>query len=292
MSSNSQKVFFSPPSKKKKSLFKKRIENDSKSETSGADPSTPGESTVKYSKRSEEKQMSTDTLFSNLSHRPETPMTKSTMLSDIPYIERDFPKKIKNQTKVRIDGGTVSLYTPMMDIVNNKKLPEKTDIKCFWCRHSFTTPPLGLPLNWVPSTYEIKGEGSSFWRKKLTIKERKDIEKNKNRDPRNELIVNEYYEVEGIYCSMNCIRSEVEQTPGRKYKDSYMLLKDMYRRINGVIPGPNDIIPAPNWRLLKEYGGDMSIEHYRGTFTKCKYMDTHNIIRPVTRMYEKINLNK
>ena len=71
-----------------------------------------------------------------------------------------------------------------------------------------------------------------------------------------------------------------------------MLLRQLYKRIYGVFPGPKDITPAPSWRLLKEYGGDMNIIQYRESFVKCKYIDTHNIMRPVTKIYEKIDLNK
>ena len=36
----------------------------------------------------------------------------------------------------------------MRDAIQNEKLPEKTDICCFWCRHSFSTRPIGCPIHY------------------------------------------------------------------------------------------------------------------------------------------------
>ena len=278
-----KKDFFSPPARK--SVFKEKLE---KMSGGGGEKIKPN---IKYSTLSEEKYMTNDKLFSNLSQKPDEPITHSTMLSDIKYRERDFPKKMKNQTKLVYDSGFVEVYTPMIDIVNKKKLPERTDIKCFWCRHSFNTPPLGIPIKWVDSVCEIIGCSGLLSRKKVSTIERKNIENNSNKDPRIKLTVNEYYEVDGIYCSFNCMRAALIEKKNI-YKDSYLLLNNMYRKITGITPGPHDIVPAPSWRILKDYGGDMDIDNFRRTFSKFKYLDTKNIIRPVTRMYQKINLNK
>ena len=34
----------------------------------------------------------------------------------------------------------------MKDVILNKELPTKTDINCFWCRHSFPFRPIGCPV--------------------------------------------------------------------------------------------------------------------------------------------------
>ena len=39
----------------------------------------------------------------------------------------------------------------MKDSISNKVLPESTNLKCFWCKHSFQTIPLGAPLDYIPS---------------------------------------------------------------------------------------------------------------------------------------------
>jgi hypothetical protein len=33
----------------------------------------------------------------------------------------------------------------------------------------------------------------------------------------------------------------------------------------------NKIMPAPSWRLLVEYGGNLSINNFRNRFNKCNY---------------------
>ncbi len=283
-----QKIFFSPKSKTN-SVFKKKREEERKMKGGGEEEEKNKNESV-FSKLTEEKYISKDILFSNLSQKPGTPMTKSTMLKDLDYVERDFRKKIKNEVKISVGGSTVNLYTPMVDIVNSCKLPEKTDIKCFWCRHNFSTPPMGVPVKWVQSVYELRGSTGSVIKKKITVQERKRIEKNGMKD--GNIIVNEYYEVDGIYCSMNCIRADLDNVKGNRYKHSYILLCGMYKKLTGIIPGAHDINKAPSWRLLKEYGGDMDIEVYRDSFTRFKYVNTMNIIRPVTQQYQKFNLNK
>lgn len=284
-----QKIFFSPKSKTN-SVFKKKRDEERKMKEDEEKTENKNESI--FSKLTEEKYISKDVLFSNLSQKPGIPMTKSTMLKDLDYVERDFRKKIKNEIKISVGGSNINLYTPMVDIVNSRKLPEKTDIKCFWCRHNFSTSPMGVPVKWVQSVYELRGDTGNVIKKKITVQERKRIENNKNATTDSNIIVNEYYEVDGIYCSMNCIRADLDNLRGNRYKDSYILLCGMYRKLTGIIPGAHDINKAPSWRLLKEYGGDMDIDVYRDSFTRFKYVNTMNLIRPVTQQYQKFNLNK
>ena len=39
----------------------------------------------------------------------------------------------------------------MKDSLINQDLSKVTNIKCFWCRHSFNTIPLGAPIEYIPS---------------------------------------------------------------------------------------------------------------------------------------------
>ena len=50
---------------------------------------------------------------------------------------------------------------------------------------------------------------------------------------------------------------------------------------------------APNWRLLKSFGGHLSIEEFRNNFKTYSYRDIHNYITslpnqlPVAWLYEE-----
>ena len=55
------------------------------------------------------------------------------------------------------------------------------------------------------------------------------------------------------------------------------------------------INPAPSWRMLKEYGGQLTIEEFREKFNKCTYdfygtVNIQSLFKPMGMLYEeKIN---
>jgi hypothetical protein len=63
---------------------------------------------------------------------------------------------------------------------------------------------------------------------------------------------------------------------------------------NLVIKEKKDINPAPHWKLLVEYGGNLTINQFRDTFNKNQY-DLHDIVsfnkfKPLATLFEeKIN---
>jgi hypothetical protein len=48
-----------------------------------------------------------------------------------------------------------------------------------------------------------------------------------------------------------------------------MLTTKMYNNINGT--AKISITPAPHWRLLNEYGGNLTITEFRNSFNKIEY---------------------
>lgn len=78
----------------------------------------------------------------------------------------------------------VSMYNELGNI-----LPEKTEISCHWCRHRFSSIPIGCP---------IKKENNN-------------------------------YIVDGIYCSFNCVLAKINSSSNYLYEDSHRLLCNLYK---------------------------------------------------------------
>lgn len=175
-------------------------------------------------------------------------------------------------------------------------LPEKTDIHCFWCHHSFTTKPLGCPIQYVPHRI-VKDYYSEITKDNYTLRESvTDDQLRKNQDHFEKHCMNmldrDYYVVDGIFCSFNCCLAFIQDHHNDPlYRYSENLLSHIYVRTFGENAQP--IIPAPSWRLLKDYGGLTSITDYRKNFYKVEYKDIYNIMYPTTKfkmvgfLYEK-----
>ena len=115
---------------------------------------------------------------------------------------------------------------------------------CWWCRNS-------IPTEWHPLGIPVKKDKDST------------------------------YTCEGIFCSFNCIMAYIHTNPeGMRYKDSPMLIGQMYRQIFNRDIRLDKIIDAPSWKHLREYGGKMTIEEFRSTFNKLKFVERR--ITPVT----------
>lgn len=162
----------------------------------------------------------------------------------------------------------------MKDFLSLEKLPEKVDVNCYWCRNRFDWMPIGCPLKYNSSQLE-KTYYSDITKDKYTIKEnissskRKRFEDNKNE--KISILEREYYEVDGIFCSFNCCLSFIQENKHNSiYKHSKNLLKKIYYDFFGKFP--DNLTAAPSWRLLKEYGGNLSISEFRNKFNKVDYI--------------------
>lgn len=110
-----------------------------------------------------------------------------------------------------------------------EEYPEKTNILCGWCRHSFESRPIGIP-----------------------IKKIKDI-----------------YWMEGCFCSFNCclafLNDHFEKHKERQdplYINSIFYLKDLFASVSS-----QELKPASDWRLLEKVStGSMTIEQFRADF--------------------------
>jgi hypothetical protein len=154
----------------------------------------------------------------------------------------------------------------MLDYLLAESLPEKTDIHCFWCRHSFSTIPIGCPIKYIPRQLE-KNYFSEIHKENYTILHNvssKIPQENKENHTENR------YETDGIFCSFSCCLSFIyDNIKNPIYSQSQCLLGKLYTELYEAPPW--DIKPAPHWRLLKRYGGSMTIEEYRDRLSKITY---------------------
>ena len=169
-------------------------------------------------------------------------------------------------------------YIHMIDIVNQQNIPTSTNIPCFGCRRKYTTPPIGIPIEYYPSVY-IKNDGKKI----LTINDSKKI--NSSVEKR------EYFDTDGMVCSINCISLAIKQDSSPKYKKTLSLIPTLYKCIFEEYPKEN-IIEAPSWRLRKEYGGPLTDDEYVKNLQVLKFTDTQQIFRPVGRIFRVEEINK
>lgn len=179
---------------------------------------------------------------------------------------------------------------------DNTQLPENTSIHCFWCRHSFVSKPLGCPIQYVPHRV-VKEYYSEITKDNYVLREsitEEQLKANKKHFEKHEMnqIHRDYYVTDGIFCSFNCCLSFIQDNQHDPlYRYSENLLSHLHQKTFGEHAQP--IIPAPSWRILKTYGGSISIEEYRKNFYKVMYKDVYNIIYPSNKfkmigfLYEK-----
>lgn len=144
---------------------------------------------------------------------------------------------------------------------------------CFWCRNKIPSHviPIGCPIRFVPSQ-AVKTYYSEISKSVYTIKENiTSYKKNKLKQNKNIVIdEKEKYITDGIFCSFNCCMSYITDNKNNSfYSMSEMLLLKMYNDINpDKVPR---IQEAAHWRILKQYGGHLTIEQFRKSFSKIEY---------------------
>lgn len=115
--------------------------------------------------------------------------------------------------------------------------PLSTSVHCYWCCHRFDTPPIGLPVKYVPKTDGHAAQGAHG---------------------------GDRFQVIGCYCSLECAcahnfastRESVDECMNR-----YSLLNALAARLGY---GRSVVKPAPDRLALSIFGGHMSIDEFRG----------------------------
>ena len=171
----------------------------------------------------------------------------------------------------------------MIHHLDHKKIPERVATACFWCRHAFENHPIGCPLQYIPNRI-VKNYYSEITKDNYTLRENISLQQFKENEEvyqkyKMDIQDRDFYITDGIFCSFNCCLSFIYQNHQNPlYSSSENILVHLYTSIFGNQAQP--IVPAPSWRLLRSYGGHLSIEDYRKNFYNIEYKDVDNIIMP------------
>lgn len=132
----------------------------------------------------------------------------------------------------------------MINYLTKQNIETYTNLNCFWCRHPFQSYAIGCPIS-IHFQNEIKDSKSPFSDNIDTIHVYSD---------------QYHYEIDGVFCSFNCCKAYIEDNECDPfYSSSLSLLYKLYEDFNNK----GEIHTAPSWRLLREYGGELTIEEFR-----------------------------
>jgi len=117
------------------------------------------------------------------------------------------------------------LMVTFQDSNRYQKLPEKTEVACFWCCHSFQNQPYAIPSH----------------------------------------ILDELWYMYGNFCSPECATSYLfkERIDSHVQWERYALLNSLYADESPDNLNPSGIRPAPPREVLRMFGGSMDISEYR-----------------------------
>ena len=172
---------------------------------------------------------------------------------------KDTPKKKKKYTLS--EGRHKLKIYQSSDIENNTCLPIVSKSKCWWCRQKFNTKPFGCPINYI---VDNKNTEKKFQSMNYIITDGTD-----------------YFETEGFFCSLPCIKSyildKMNGVENPKYSRCITLLTLMANKLTGHV---QKIKAAPPWNLIKDYGGLLTKSEYRDMLGKTEYEELSTIKRP------------
>lgn len=226
------------------------------------------------------------TIISNLTQNTSQPVNTTTLI-ELSEINKD-----KSLDIISFLDESKKNYHCNISMIDFKTGNNVHDIKykCYWCRHSFESVSIGCPITYVSSkatktyhsevskdTYKIKENITKY---KRTLLDDTTLFMSKNKAEIS-ILKEEYYNTDGVFCSFNCCKAFIKDNKHNNlYQHSDTLLVKMYNDMNPTSDTKNiKINPAPHWRLLKEYGGHLSIKEYRDNFNKCTY-DYYGTIKP------------
>lgn len=163
-------------------------------------------------------------------------------------------------------------------------LSKEENVRCFWDHHPFEGEGVRCPLNYVPK--QVAKVDGGYVIKENICRDKKICDPDNNRQIVD--VTEAYYEVDAEFCSPECclafIKNEVTRSGGSKYADSERLLHFML----GL---STKITPANSFRLLKAYGGNLTIEQFRKSNSIVKYEYCGTTVLTSHLFEKKINLS-
>lgn len=214
--------------------------------------------------------------------------------SSIPTNKTSIVDVIEKQEETHVsfvDDKNDKCFITMLDWINKEKFHQTTEIACYWCKHQFSTKPLGCPIKFINSRIE-KSYVSHITKDRYYMKE--NLTKTKLAsvlDLKSDSyditpVETEYYLTDGIFCSFNCIMAFIkDQAHDAFYNESKMLTYNMYREVVGK--KATKIKSAPHWRLLKMFGGPFTIEDFRKSFNLFEYEECSFHMKTLSKIFKE-----
>ena len=205
----------------------------------------------------------------------------------ISNILEDNPKSTTKLSSLNTESGDLEMiafldesklnhncYISMIDF-NAKKNVNLLRYHCYWDRCSFSTKPIGCPINYIypkcSKTYKSFISKCIYTiNESITNKKTENIKQKINKDNNIELIDGNYYETDGVFCSFNCCKAYImDNKHNPLYNNSELLLNKLYNEVMGS--KKKTISQAPHWRNLEQYGGHLNIIQFRENFHNINY---------------------
>lgn len=170
----------------------------------------------------------------------------------------------------------IKSWMTMIDFSRNLLMPNTINIPCWWCREIFITRPIGLPVRYWSKEKSYSREWKDIKEKceSMNIKVDDDFE---------------FFETEGVFCSFPCCKRYIfEHKHNPRYKDATSNLTLLHKLLfNEIVVIPK----APHWKILKRWGGHLTINQFRSSFNKLFYDNTINTMKPImflqSEMYQE-----
>jgi hypothetical protein len=108
--------------------------------------------------------------------------------------------------------------------------PLSTSVHCYWCSHRFDSPPVGLPIKYIPSSSSSGGQGK--------------------------------FQTIGCFCSLQCACA-YNFDSNRDSEDECMTRYGLLNALSAKLGCGRIVKPAPSRLALSMYGGHMSIDEFR-----------------------------
>jgi hypothetical protein len=156
-----------------------------------------------------------------------------------------------------------SNYNAKISLIN----PKKNKYHCFWDKHPINdTNTYYCPIEKIHNP-KIKEYTSYINGKNYKIQD--SLKQNDN----------EYY-IDGVFCSGECLLAFIHDNKHNPlYSKSEFLSRELYNI--------NNIKIAPHWRLLDIFGGNMTIEEFRKSFTHICYELNGVVFNPISFIYKE-----
>lgn len=218
---------------------------------------------------------------------PEEDSNKTTRIENVITVEEHGISFLDDQKK------EMKCVATMIEWMTKNKLPVNTDLHCFWCRHSFSSCPIGCPITYVNPMVEKSytsqiTKDRYYMRENVTRAKMDEMEDASSSSIEIRTFPNNYFLTDGVFCSFNCVLAFIQSKYYDSfYANSYNLLHCMYEQFIGKKMTMHKILPAPDWRLLKVYGGPLSIEEFRRSFNHIEYRELFHVteMRTLSKVY-------